>query len=97
MQQQLRLPSSMLTATKPQLAVSAAAVGNASGGGCKHDCSNRGRCDQLLGKCICRHGFSGEACDVLTKQICNDPREKCVGRDCHEWTRLVSRCSGTCD
>lgn len=35
---------------------------------------------------------------VLTPQECNDPRPRCTNNhNCHEWTRLVSRCAGGCD
>lgn len=64
---------------------------------CPAGCRGRGRCDQLLGRCVCRHGYRGDECEELVPQLCNDPRRKCIGRDCHEWTRFVSRCSGECD
>ncbi|KAL1523164.1 hypothetical protein AB1Y20_018119 [Prymnesium parvum] len=71
---------------------------NASRRHCLSGCSGRGRCDQLLGRCVCRHGYAGDACEHLTPQRCNDPRPSCSGSaQCHEWTRLISRCSGQCD
>ena len=97
MQNQLSRHARIQSSTAPWLTVKAATIGNASASGCRYGCTNRGRCDQLLGKCVCRHGFSGDSCEILTKQLCNDPRKVCVGRDCHEFTRLVSRCSGSCD
>ena len=85
-----------LQRTVARIAVRGQSVHNATDG-CLNSCSGRGRCDQLLRRCECRHGFSGESCEVLVPQLCNDPRPTCWGRDCHEWTRLVSRCSGSCD
>lgn len=65
---------------------------------CLDGCSGRGRCDQLTGQCLCRHGYKGSSCKQSVPQLCNDPRQTCSdGRTCHEWTRFVSRCSGECD
>ena len=90
----LRLPSAGLRRTTAAVAVRSS---NGSAG-CRSGCGGRGRCDQLLGKCICRHGFQGEWCEELVPQLCNDPRPRCTARSyCHEWTRFVSRCSGQCD
>ena len=86
----------LLRRTSPRLAALGQSVHNGTRG-CRRGCSGRGRCDQLLRRCVCRHGYSGERCEKLTPQLCNDPRPTCSGRDCHEWTRLVSRCSGQCD
>lgn len=98
---QLSAPAAALGRTSKAMAVH---IGSRAGqlafnrsNTCLAGCSGRGRCDQLIGRCVCRHGYRGRMCQEAVPQICNDPREKCVGRDCHEWTRFVSRCSGECD
>lgn len=71
---------------------------NVTSRGCRHGCSRRGQCDQLAGGCRCRVGWTGEACEIAVPQLCNDPRPKCDARQqCNEWTRLLSRCAGSCD
>ena len=97
LRQQLTLPiRSRVAATLAVRRAGGGAAHNHSRG-CLGGCNGRGRCDQLLGQCVCRHGYRGDYCEQLVPQLCNDPRDKCVGRDCHEWTRFVSRCSGECD
>ena len=93
----LARPQDALSRTLPSIAVRVARKTNRSLG-CRAGCSDRGRCDQLLGRCVCRHGFRGERCEDLVPQLCNDPRPSChQNNNCHEWTRFVSRCSAQCD
>ena len=53
--------------------------------------------DLVGGGCLCRTGYTGEDCSKLEPQECNDPRSKVeAGRD-YDWTRVLSRCTGSCD
>ena len=67
--------------------------------GCAAGCSGHGHCDQLAGRCMCRRGWSGAACETAAGLKCNEERRTCEGRGakCTEFTRFLSRCSGRCD
>ena len=67
--------------------------------GCVAGCSGRGHCSQLVGRCVCRRGWSGAACETAAGLKCNEERRTCNGRGakCAEFTRLLSRCAGRCD
>ncbi len=53
--------------------------------------------DLVGGGCLCRTGYTGEDCSKVEPQKCNDPRSEVeAGRD-YDWTRVLSRCAGSCD
>ena len=72
---------SELDARAPALAVSSrwadAAAARADGEGA---CHGRGHFDQMAGRCFCRAGYEGDACEAATDQFkCNDDRKTCRG------------------
>eukprot|EP00966_Prymnesium_polylepis_P014004 322999-Prymnesium_polylepis.1 len=54
---------------------------------CPSNCSARGACNLDTGVCLCRQGYTGEACAVAEVHACDVP----------EGDELVSRCAGVCD
>ena len=76
-------------------------------------CRGHGHYDQLAKTCSCRAGYTGASCEQPVRFPCNDDRKTCKGArfkagmstsggiggppTCMEWTRVISRCSGSCD
>lgn len=68
----LAQPSAGLQSTRAEIAFLAGGARNASTG-CRGGCSERGRCDELLGQCACRHGYSGAQCEVQQPRASPQP------------------------
>jgi hypothetical protein len=54
---------------------------------CKQDCQGRGVCNLETGRCACRSGYSGDACEARELYPCNTPQGNAI----------LSRCAGSCD
>ena len=54
---------------------------------CKQDCQGRGVCNLETGRCACRSGYSGDACEARELYPCNTPQGNAI----------ISRCAGSCD
>ena len=55
----------------PQKTTSSGVV-TANGNKCHVDCSNRGVCDYVLGKCTCQDGYYGDNCGQLAYKAKGD-------------------------
>lgn len=71
LQRSLAQPDGQLRRTSVWMYVNVGEGANGSSAGCVGGCGGRGRCDQLLGRCVCRHGFKGVHCDELVPQLCS--------------------------